>query len=223
MSFVSRRYHAHRRRCPDSGPFRGSHKIAVWRSVHHRISILIVPAVCGIATELNERIEPALKTDVAKEVLRECVSALHRRMDAYEKTRLTAFATLLDSRMKERAFLDSINAERAKAGLIDELDRRMSQSSLFSEARLPEHLEASIGATQGRRILGFLDKRDQEPVTPTSNSERFAATGYKHESTRILAFKQKHHDTTVRHGSQVPVRASNLRASRTGILRCWSD
>ncbi|KAM7283095.1 zinc finger BED domain-containing protein 6-like [Ixodes scapularis] len=49
---------------------------------------LIVPAVCGIATELNERIEPALKTAVAKEVLRDCVSALHRRMYAYEKKRM---------------------------------------------------------------------------------------------------------------------------------------
>ncbi|XP_002415615.3 E3 SUMO-protein ligase ZBED1-like [Ixodes scapularis] len=133
---------------------------------------LIVPAVCGIATELNERIEPALKTAVAKEVLRDCLSALHRRMDAYEKTRLTAFATLLDSRMKERAFLDSINAERAKAGFIDELDRRMSQNSPSSEARLSEHREASIQTTQERRILGFLDKRGREPVTPTSNSER---------------------------------------------------
>ncbi|CAN8014337.1 unnamed protein product [Ixodes persulcatus] len=128
--------------------------------------------------------------------------------------------------MKERAFLDSINAERAKAGALiwtlgEKLDRRMSQNSPSSEARLPEHREAE--ATQERRILGFLDKRDREPVTPTSNSERFAATGYKHESTRILAFKQKHHDTTVRNGSQVPVRASNLRASRTGILSCWSN
>ncbi|XP_040355304.1 zinc finger BED domain-containing protein 6-like [Ixodes scapularis] len=49
---------------------------------------LIVPAVCGIATELNKRIEPALKTAVAKEVLRDCVSALHRRMYAYEKKRM---------------------------------------------------------------------------------------------------------------------------------------
>lgn len=123
---------------------------------------LVIPVVRGIVTEIEEHIEPVLKTEVAKVVLRDWVSSLHRRMDSYEDMDLTSFATMLDPRMKERAFLNKENSDRTREGLLDELSARISQSSVSAVTNPAVGLETSQEAksTQKVRILGFLDEED---------------------------------------------------------------
>ncbi|XP_049268966.1 zinc finger BED domain-containing protein 6-like [Rhipicephalus sanguineus] len=57
---------------------------------------LAIPVIRGIVRELEERIEPNLKTEVGIEVLREYISFLYNRMETYEELHLTSLATLLD-------------------------------------------------------------------------------------------------------------------------------
>ncbi|XP_064475601.1 E3 SUMO-protein ligase ZBED1-like [Ornithodoros turicata] len=134
---------------------------------------LVIPVGRGIVTEIEEHIEPTLKTTVAKIVLQELVSSLHRRMDSYEKRDLTSFATMLDPRMKERAFLNRANSDRTREGLVDELSARISESSVSAVASPAVGIETSQEdkSTQKVRILRFLDEEGHTPLTPTSSAE----------------------------------------------------
>ncbi|XP_049271284.1 zinc finger BED domain-containing protein 4-like [Rhipicephalus sanguineus] len=132
---------------------------------------LAIPVVCGIAQELEERIEPNMKTEIGKEILRECISSLHKRMDTYEERQLTSLATLLDPRLKERAFSIRTNADRAKARLIGELSQQMSEKLVGPAAESTRQQAVPNEVATGSRILRFLERKRHEPSTATSNAD----------------------------------------------------